>query len=62
MVTFKFFYLCSGLKLNFNKTVAEGIGQMVNLDINVLCPEIKMTWSNSFTLLGIDFNTQILNK
>ena len=25
----------------------------------VLCPEIKMTWSNSFTLLGIDFNTNL---
>ena len=31
---------------------------MVNSDI-VLCPEIKMTWSNSFTLLGIDFNTDL---
>ena len=58
MVTFKFFYLCSGLKLNFDKTVAVWIGQMVDADI-VLCPEIKMTWSNSFTLLGIDFNTDL---
>ena len=31
---------------------------MVNSDI-VLCPEIKMTWSNSFTLLGIEFNTDL---
>ena len=58
MVTFKCFYLCSGLKLNFDKTVAVWIGQMVNSDI-VLCPEIKMTWSNSFTLLGIEFNTDL---
>ena len=58
MVVFKCFYLCSGLKLNFDKTVAVRIGQMVNSDI-VLCPEIKMTWSNSFTLLGIEFNTDL---
>ena len=58
MVTFKWFYLCSGLKLNFDKTVAVCIGRMVNSDI-VLCPEIKMNWSNSFTFLGIDFNTDL---
>ena len=52
------FYLCSGLKLNFDKMVAVWIGQMVKSDI-VLCPEIKMTWSNSFTLLGIEFNTDL---
>ena len=57
-LVFKCFYLCSGLKLNFDKTVAVWIGQMVNSDI-VLCPEIKMTWSNSFTLLGIEFNTDL---
>ena len=57
-VIFKCFYLCSGLKLNFDKTVAVWIGQMVNSDI-VLCPEIKMTWSNSFTLLGIEFNIDL---
>ena len=31
---------------------------MVNSDI-VLCPEIKMTLSNSFTLLDIEFNTDL---
>ena len=58
MTIFKEFYLCSGLKLNYDKTVAVWLGHMMNSN-NVLCREINMTWSNKFTLLGINFTTDL---
>ena len=58
MTVFKDFYLCSGLKLNYDKTVAVWLGPMMNSG-NILCPEINMTWSNKFTLLGISFSTDL---
>ena len=58
MKIFNDFYLCSGLKLNYEKTVAVWLGTMKN-STNILCPEINMTWSNKFNLLGITFCTDL---
>ena len=49
------FYLCTGLKLNFDKTVTVWLGAM-KLSNTTLCSDLNLNWAKSFTLLGIDFN------
>ena len=59
MKIFNHFYLCSGLKLNYDKTVAVWLGEAMNSN-KTLCPEIKLNWSDNFTLLGIKFSTDLM--
>ena len=49
------FYLCSGLKLNFDKTFVLWLGAIKLSNIR-LCLDLNLNWARSFTLLGIDFN------
>lgn len=56
MDTFRKFELCSGLKLNVEKTQAAWIGERRGSP-EYLCPEVELNWTTSFTLLGIEFNT-----
>lgn len=56
MDTFRKFELCSGLKLNVEKTQAASIGERRGSP-EYLCPEVELNWTTSFTLLGIKFNT-----
>ena len=55
---FHSFFLCSGLKLNYEKTVAVWLGSMKGSNVK-LCPSQKLTWSKNFNLLGITFNTDL---
>ena len=55
---FNAFSLCSGLKLNCEKTIAVWLGTMSGSK-TILCPDFKMTWSNSFNLLGISFHINL---
>ena len=48
-------YLCTGLKLNFDKTVTVWLGAM-KLSNTTLCSDLNLNWESSFTLLGIGFN------
>ena len=52
---FEEFYLCSGLKLNIDKTFAVWLGSM-KLSNETLCHDFNLKWAKSFTLLGVDFN------
>ncbi len=56
METFTKFHLCSGLKLNVDKTQVAWLGERRGSP-DYLCPEIELNWTTSFTLLGIKFNT-----
>ena len=55
LTIFEEFYLCSGLKLNFDKTFAVWLGSMKLSNIT-LCYDLNLKWAKSFTLLGIYFN------
>ena len=54
------FYRLSGLKINIGKTKAVLFGQNYENNIN-LCPDLKLQWSQSFTLLGINFTNNLEN-
>jgi hypothetical protein len=58
METFRKFHLCSGLKLNVEKTQVSWLGERRGSP-DQLCPDLNLNWTTSFTLLGIKFN--ILN-
>ena len=55
LTIFEEFYLCNGLKLNFDKTFTVWLGAM-KLSNKTLCYDLNLKWAKSFTLLGIDFN------
>ena len=57
---FNRFYLCSGLKLNFDKTSAVWLGS-VKRSTEILCPELNLSWSNTFKLLGSIFHIDLKN-
>ena len=57
---FKSFYLCSGLKLNFDKTSAVWLGSMKR-STEILCLELNLSLSNIFKLLGIIFHIDLGN-
>ena len=57
---FNSFYLCSGLKLNFDKTSAVWLGSMKR-STEILCRELNLSWSNTFKLLGITFHIDLKN-
>ena len=55
---FNSFYKCSGLKLNFDKTSAIWLGTMKGSK-EILCPELNLSWIDTFMLLGISFHTDL---
>ena len=55
---FNSFYKCSGLKLNFDKTSAVWLGTMKGSK-EILCPELNLSWTDTFMLLGISFHTDL---
>ena len=57
---FNSFYLCSGLKLNFDKTSAVWLRSMKR-STEILCPQLNLSWSNTFKLLGITFHIDLEN-
>ena len=54
------FYKISGLKISVSKTKAVWFGSNFNSDI-MLCPDLKLEWVKTFTLLGIDFTNNLVN-
>ena len=60
MDIFKRFQLCSGLKLNVEKTQAAWLGERRGSP-DRLCADIALNWTTSFTLLGIKFTTLDVN-
>ena len=48
----------SGLKINLGKCKATWIGKQ-RFSKAVLCPDLKLIWSDHFTLLGIDFDSDL---
>ena len=53
----------SGLHANLDKTHVMPIGPDSN-PVNVLCPELGLSWTKSFKLLGLDIssNRSLLNR
>jgi len=51
---FEHFSLCSGLKMNIEKTKAVWLGAGAR-DRPPICPEMPLQWSRNFELLGIKF-------
>ena len=55
------FYEPSGLKISVKKTTAVWFGK--NHDSNIkLCPDLELKWAKIFTLLGITFDNNLINK
>ena len=55
---FENFQKCSGLKMNLEKTQAVWLG-VKDENQKRLCPNLKLNWSQNFTLLGIAFKSNI---
>ena len=54
------FFKLSGLKISVSKTKAIWFGVGCN-NPHQLCPDLKLDWSKSFRLLGIDFCSDLVN-
>ena len=54
------FQKISGLKINLGKCKATWIGKQ-RLSKTVLCPDLKLIWADNFTLLGIEFDSDLAN-
>ena len=52
------FEKCSGLKVNVEKSHGIWIGSKIN-SADTVSNRIRLKWTKEFTLLGIDFNTDI---
>ena len=51
-------YFFNFLKLNFDKTSAVWLGTMKGSK-EILCPELNLSWTDTFMLLGISFPTDL---
>ena len=54
------FYKLSGLKISVTKTSAVWFGSECASNVQ-LCPDLKLKWSKTFTLLGINFDNKLVN-
>ena len=54
------FYLTSGLKINTSKCKCTWFGTSSSSK-EVLCPDLGLEWDNTFTILGIDFDSGLEN-
>ena len=52
------FEICSGLKMNLEKTQVAWIGH-VGVRNRALCNDLKLTWVKNFKLLGIVFDNDV---
>ena len=52
------FHKISGLKINLGKCKAVWIGRNRFSQLK-LCPDLKLIWSDAFTLLGVDFDSDL---
>ena len=54
------FHSISGLACNLDKTVVIPIGTNTNTQ-DQLCPDLGMTWNDSFTILGFQIDSKLQN-
>ena len=54
------FHTISGLACNLDKTHVIPIGRL-NDSKDIICPELGMTWSDNFTILGFDIDNKLRN-
>ena len=52
------FQKISGLKTNLGKCKAVWIGKNRFSKLQI-CPDLKLIWSDNFTLLGVDFDSDL---
>ena len=52
------FHTISGLACNFDKTHVIPIGKMDDPE-DILCPELGMKWSSTFTILGFEIDSKL---
>ena len=55
------FYLVSGLKINVDKTKVVKFGADRD-SRDILCPDLNLIWTDTFTSLGIDYDVNHLDK
>ena len=60
MDTMQKFSKCSGLKINMDKTNAIWLGSKAGCE-DKLCEDLNLTWTDSFTLLGLHFEAKLTN-
>ena len=56
--TLNAFRQCSGLKINLEKTSAVWLGSKAGSGEHI-CQDLGLTWTHNFTLLGINFNSNL---
>ena len=60
MKTLQYFRNISGLKVNIDKTNIIRLGKDRN-DHRKMCPKYKLKWTTEFTVLGVQFSTNLYN-
>ena len=55
------FYLVSGLKINVDKTKVVKFGRDRD-SRDILCPDLRLIWTNRFTSLGIEYDVSDLDN
>ena len=60
METLQYFTNISGLKVNIDKTNIIRLGKDRN-DHRKMCPKYKLKWTTEFTVLGVQFSTNLYN-
>ena len=60
METLQYFTNISGLKVNTDKTNIIRLDKDRN-DHRKMCPKYKLKWTTEFTLLGVQFSTNLYN-
>ena len=58
---FRNFHLCSGLRINVEKTCAVWVGRD-SLQKQPICEDLGLQWTRSFKLLGIKFDVDNLDR
>ena len=52
------FYICSGLKINLDKTQAIWLGKL-KATADSICADLNLNWAKKFKLLGINFSVDL---
>ena len=58
METLQYFTNISGLKVNIDKTNIIRLGKDRNVH-RKMCPKYKLKWTTEFTILGVQFSTNL---
>ncbi len=61
LIIFRKFHLCSGLKINLEKTCAVWVGRG-SLQMQPICEDLGLQWCRNFKLLGITFEVDNMDN